>query len=676
MKSPIHHIALVICACCISFSTYSQEDTTSTNAGIELNRPMLELGVGTFNYFGDVGKLNGIGSTSHLNWGYRIAFKNQLSNSFNADLFFLFGSITANERLVDNDVNFESKIRMGGLSISYNFNALLPEDRKVTPYISLGIASYDFSTKSDLYDAQGRFYNYWDDGSIRDIAQNDPNAGNAVEIQRDYDYETDLRKFSDREGDYDLRAVTIPVGIGAELEMTPSFTLRLGTEFHIGLSDNLDNINDDSYESTRSGNDHFMYSSIGLAYNLKHKKKAPKESFLPMSEDLLALEYEDEDQDGIADIIDHCPGTPAEADVDEFGCPLDGDKDGVPDYLDLEPNSVADAKVNSDGVALTDEEISAMYKAYLSDSGEMTYVKSATYTADLKLKRKISQSNGYRVTILDSDDLSSDEIASLLSIKDVKFIETASGGQYYLGTYQSLTEAVEKQMMVYQFDTEIEHLVDGQATMVGQEDIAGVMEGIDASHIDPDVVVFRVQIGAYRYRLSKDVFKEVPDLLVIEGNDGLTRYVSGSFYTIQEAAEHKVDLLLKGFEGAFVTAYRGGKRIKLKEAGATVNSKENIEAKESGQINKDLVKYTVKIGAFEGRVPAETLGEFMNLGGVRPVRNTDGITTYVYGMYNSFEEAEHTARVLKEDGFEDAEVVGDFNGKIIDADEAKKIKGE
>ncbi len=674
MKSPFHYIAIVLCACCISFSTYSQEDTTVT--GIELHRPMLELGVGTFEYFGDVGKLNGIGSTNHLNWGYRLSFKNQLSNSFNADLFFLFGSITANERLINNDVNFESKIRMGGLSISYNFNALLPEDRRVTPYISLGIASYDFSTKSDLYDDQGRFYNYWNDGTIRDIAQNDPNAGNAVEIQRDYDYETDLRKFSDRESDYDLRAITIPVGVGAELEMTPSFTLRLGTEFHIGMSDNLDNINDDSYESARSGSDHFMYTSIGLAYNLKHKKKEPKDSFLPMSEDLLALEYEDEDQDGIADIIDLCPGTPTDVDVDEYGCPLDGDEDGVPDYLDLEPNSAADAMVNSDGVTLTDEEINAMYRAYLSDSGEMNYVKSATYTADLKLKRKISQSNGYRVSILDSDDLSSDEIASLLSIKDIRFKETETGGHYYLGNYQTLEEAVEKQMMVYQFDTEIEHLKDGTPTLVTSDEIAGVMEGIDASHVDPNVVVFRVQIGAYRYRLSKDVFKEVPDLLVIEGNDGLTRYVSGSFYTIQEAAEHKVELLLKGFEGAFVTAYRGGKRIKLKDAGATVNSKENIEAKESGQINKDLVKYTVKIGVFEGRVPAETLGEFMNLGGVRPVRSSDGITTYVYGMYDSFDEAVHTSRVLKEDGFEEAEVVGDFNGKIIDATEAKKIKGE
>jgi OOP family OmpA-OmpF porin len=42
----------------------------------------------------------------------------------------------------------------------------------------------------------------------------------------------------------------------------------------------------------------------------------------------------DTDGDGVPDSLDQCPDTPADVEVDEFGCPLDGDMDGVFDYLD------------------------------------------------------------------------------------------------------------------------------------------------------------------------------------------------------------------------------------------------------------------------------------------------------------------------------------------------------
>ena len=45
------------------------------------------------------------------------------------------------------------------------------------PYITVGFESVEFLTKTDLYDSQGRAYNYWSDGTIRDIAENAPNAG-------------------------------------------------------------------------------------------------------------------------------------------------------------------------------------------------------------------------------------------------------------------------------------------------------------------------------------------------------------------------------------------------------------------------------------------------------------------------------------------------------------------
>jgi hypothetical protein len=218
----------------------------------------------------------------------------------------------------------------------------------------------------------------------------------------------------------------------------------------------------------------------------------------------------------------------------------------------------------------------------------------------------------------------------------------------------------------------------GKRSELSDYEISAIKGTMESAAMDATTVTFRVQIGAYRYKLSKNVFNNVNDLLVIRGSDGLTRYVSGSFKGIRSAAEHKVDLLLEGFEGAFVTAYRGGKRISLKEAGATVSGSENdiTTAEETESINKDLVKFTVQLGSFSGRVPADVLNKFMTHGNVRPVRSESGTTKYVSGIFNSMQGAQKAVEKAKAKGFEEAFVAGEFNGQIIAADEAQKIKND
>src|SRR5690606_27829589 len=94
--------------------------------------------------------------------------------------------------------------------------------------------------------------------------------------------------------------------------------------------------------------------------------------------------------------------------------------------------------------------------------------------------------------------------------------------------------------------------------------ISRVDETYDEQLAEPTMnVVYRVQIGAFENELSKEIFDDVHSLITIRGEDGLIRYVSGSFTNLQDAATHMEDLLLEGFEGAFVTAFRGGKRISL-----------------------------------------------------------------------------------------------------------------
>lgn len=60
----------------------------------------------------------------------------------------------------------------------------------------------------------------------------------------------------------------------------------------------------------------------------------------------------DSDADGVDDLIDQCPRTPAGLTVDEYGCPPDADGDSVADSLDQCPDTRPGVRVDSKGCDL------------------------------------------------------------------------------------------------------------------------------------------------------------------------------------------------------------------------------------------------------------------------------------------------------------------------------------
>ncbi len=85
--------------------------------------------------------------------------------------------------------------------------------------------------------------------------------------------------------------------------------------------------------------------------------------------------------------------------------------------------------------------------------------------------------------------------------------------------------------------------------------------------IDPkNVVLFRVQIGAFAKPPLRDVFKNIANLQVIPFEDGLTRYFSGAFSSYGEAKKRKEEIIAEGFEGAFIVAFKNSQRISIGEA--------------------------------------------------------------------------------------------------------------
>jgi len=149
----------------------------------------------------------------------------------------------------------------------------------------------------------------------------------------------------------------VPVGLGLKFNITRGINLDLGYQVNFVMSDNLDLYN------YGSNNDKYSYTHIGLEFALgehskrqlaaqtkgkvvQHKNSAPQQPLItPVQTPQTAVDSEkiksdqvkrdldstnarlarltkDSDGDGVPDVKDKCPNTPANTKVDTSGCPL------------------------------------------------------------------------------------------------------------------------------------------------------------------------------------------------------------------------------------------------------------------------------------------------------------------------------------------------------------------
>ncbi len=128
----------------------------------------------------------------------------------------------------------------------------------------------------------------------------------------------------------------IPVGLGLKYKINNKFDIGFESTFKYVNTDKLD-----ARVKENSAEDMYGYNALTLSYKFGKNEKN-KEWDLS----------KDQDNDGVSDKKDKCPDTPADVNVDEVGCPLDGDGDGVADYLDKCPSTPKEAKVDKSGCPL------------------------------------------------------------------------------------------------------------------------------------------------------------------------------------------------------------------------------------------------------------------------------------------------------------------------------------
>lgn len=538
--------------------------------------PTMGIGIGAIGFYGDLNDKN-YGSPLSGNPAYNLYFIQPITDYLDIRINFLKGEIREEERSIKRNVNFESEIIAGSAFLEYNFNHFLPADRTIMPFITAGVEVLSFNPKTDLNGFGGEPYNYWSDGSIRNVPENSSQASQSVIVGRDYNYETDIREVGyNPSNTYDENAFAIPVGIGVGMKLNDQFNFRLQSIMHLTFTDYIDGITPKSsreFVGDKRGNgnnDHFIVNSISLSYNFQKVPAADPFEKEEKLDDVDLLAYgntEDYDGDGVIDLIDICANTPKGVSVDTLGCPVDSDKDGIPDYLDEEVNSRRPYLTNDQGVELTDEMILHSYMRFIDSTYEYVEVIERDFT-----KGGGKKSSKYRVKIkeFESGEMPED-MSELLSIQDLSKVEQGNRTIFTVGNYESIAEASKRanELSKQGYDnTEVlSRASNGLYIPTGRKGNAELsVTAPSETESENKGIVFRVQLGAFKNKPDAEAFNTIPNLFVFESN-GVYRYMSGSYSDFNSAAKHKVAMIVKGYKDAFVVAFKNGERVSLKSLG-------------------------------------------------------------------------------------------------------------
>lgn len=693
------------------FGLHSQDDSTAVNqkspkknqeepkppALGEVFKPTLGIGTGMLSYYGDL-----YSKHAQAPWTARTAYEviltQPLSKSFYLDFYGMFGKLGANEHLDNRNENFQSEIRMGGVHLTYDFSNFINPKNKVRPWISTGFESFEFLSKTDLYDKNGNKYYYWSDGSIKNMAEGSPGSQNAIDLVRDYSYESDIRELNkDGFGKYRESSWAVPVGAGITMHLNNRFDFKVGTTFHFTFTDYLDGVTNKS-TGNRIGNkakDNFVMTSFSLHYDLVTRKKDDTLSSDYFNDvDFYALDLEDEDGDGVKDFDDACHKTPKGVQVDEKGCPVDEDKDLTADYRDDELPTPGTMIANTKGVGITDAMAQLWYDTYYDSTGIFAKRVDLDSAGKEPKVNPASQKKEYTVELAKfKGGVPSDVMAYLLSIGDIR--STTIGDTvviYTAGSYEDINIAIQrkdefiaegvkdakvgmfkgqnyKSLTKEEFEKELE-LAKGKAPVN-----PGTTPVSTAGN-----VIYRVQLGAYKNQLSPSVFKNIGKVIELKTGDGYYKYVTDAYKSLNDAAARRADLVLEGYPDAFISAYKDGKRIPLTEAGATFENKddgknENLnEAQNTGSaIDKSLVKFHVQLGVVRKADDPGFAEKIKTLKDVQRQGTVTGLTRFFVGNFGGYNEAVKFKNELVEKGFGDAFVIATFKGELISIQEALEL---
>ena len=676
MNNFLHKIVLVFLLF-FSFTLFSQHVPNTDKNKIPLN-PRFVFGSNFYNYQGGI-----TGNESSLisgDIGYLTGLK--LHFNVNSSVSFLFSSPASffekqfdpNTGLLEGE--FRSEFSTIGLTYNYNVRS----KSLINPFLSFGVQSISFKTLNPDISSQ----------------------------------------YSEKESGF-----VIPVGAGLSLKMSDRMSMDASVNFVLSQVD-ID-------KTTEEQNDNYAVFNLSVSYDLF----TPKPSELDYLKEKYysdvnydKLDMSDQDGDLVLDINDYCPETPTGVKVNENGCPIDTDNDGIADYLDKEKNSLAGAIVDEKGVTLKEDQFKSKYDknevasrefANFYNESEISRDDFKTINAYLIAKANAfnnlynSQNNQdeelglvYKVQLaIYNDGVPPRMINRLLSLEDLEsFTENNGNVIYAVGNYLTIDDALGREfeleklgfnnLSILEYEngvlTPYTPPVSKQDQEVSKEEtneedsnidslIVTKKEDIVKTEVDfSNSTVYRVQIGAFNVNLSEKIFQGVDNVVSFKGNDGLVRYMTGSFDNYSDAINYRNQMRSRGFEDAFVVTFKDGKRVPLSKSISKKKApkilkkksvKKEVKLESKKEKNVDL-KFYVQIGIFPEILSADDLSMMSEINNVRK-QASGSFYKYLSDEYGEYSLAASQLQMIKSTGFKDAFIIATLNGKEISLEKALSL---
>lgn len=662
---------IILVLCIASTNAFTQENTEVKNP----IKSMFTLGTGFYSFQGDI-----VGDESNYlsgNIAYNAGMRFNIND--NVDLSFLItGPLDLFEQYTDEDGNIikfnSTLLRSFGAQLDVDFDNIFKNSR-IHPFASLGVMSTSFKTLN-------------------------PSVSSSY-----LEEET---------------SIGLPVGFGLMLDVSEKMRFDASLKYVLNTAD-IDH-------SVLIQSDNYIVLNFAIHYDLFTKDKNVNNYNQKYYSDVdyEKLDIADGDGDLVADIDDFCPKTPAGVKVDQNGCPLDDDADGIANYLDKEKNSDIGSIVDENGVKLSDDKYFSIYSEVDPASREYSdfYNENEISRDDFKSLNAylIAKANAFNKLYqsTDNDDfigvkykvflsqfaegVPARVINKLLSIDDLESISQDDGNVIYaVGNYLSVDEALNREFKLEQEgfkNLDILQMENGLLTIyrpqindviINTEDLSSEEVLNDSSELksDEEVVadqsksgtVYRVQIGAYKVVLNSEVFSGVKNVISFKGNDGLVRYMTGSFNDYKNAVLYSKEMKARGFNDAFIVTYENGERVALSTAikGSTSKAnREDITAKRKSRIDKkqkeksavNNVSFRIQIGVFSETLSADDLEKMSKISNVSK-ESSGNFYKYYSSDFMNYNDAVSEIEIIKSFGFANAFITARDGTNLISIEKAR-----
>ena len=634
----------------LSLNTQGQSDSLVSRE----YKPSIGLGWGYFGYYGEVSSRKSAGMLTGQQ-GFMLELVRGISNQLDISLKVSSGKLTG----FQNEYNFKSSLFVGEVRVVYNFHPFIPHDSKIHPFLGVGFESFEFNPKADLFDVDGNEYNFWNDGSIRSLAEDDINAAQADILTRDYIYETDLREADlDGLGKYPLVSIGIPISAGINFEISDRLRFKLNSTYSISFTDNIDNFSS-AGKADRKGdtqNDNFLFSTLSFHYDFLIPPKDVDETIFEFP-DYFALDDADFDKDGIPNFLDSCVMTPFGVEVDEKGCPIDIDGDGVANYLDHEKYTEEDTEyVDVNGVRMGDSEFEYWYSEYM-DSLDIP-IETISRMTGPPLNAAM-----FRVRLARIDGrIPEHQVNTYLAEDDLIAIPVNySTNDYVTGRYGEL-KAAEKRLdsLLDKGLSESEIVVEYMNKIYTLDEYRFINEMEVAKDSTQRAAKIKALEGRYvrvlgsteadASNVDKARFFLNNNTIQFSGERNSTIYINGSYDSFAEAKKDDKNSSYE-FPGVSIKVFKNGKLVDVDPNTIKEDGKRALELEKPTII--DSTRYTVKVAEFGNNVSADVTNKMLSIPDISSTTtiNPDK-TIYTSGDFESISDAKERMNELKDMGFE------------------------